>query len=82
MLWILTDGQRYDSIQVFNRILDDRDHSEPGYVESLVTGLAFRYRAAWTGSYQPFFFAAAALNALAVVAWWFADPRKPLGTTT
>jgi arylsulfatase A-like enzyme len=34
VLWILTDDQRYDSIQAFNRILHDRDHSELGYVES------------------------------------------------
>lgn len=33
-LFILTDDQRYDSIQAFNRILHDRDHSELGYVES------------------------------------------------
>ncbi len=34
VLWILTDDQRYDSIQAFNRILHDRDESELGYVES------------------------------------------------
>lgn len=34
VLWILTDDQRYDSIQEFNRILHDRDHSQLGYVES------------------------------------------------
>lgn len=34
VLWVLTDDQRYDSIQAFNRILHDRDHSELGYVES------------------------------------------------
>jgi arylsulfatase A-like enzyme len=34
VLWILTDDQRYDSIQAFNRILHDRDHSSFGYVES------------------------------------------------
>lgn len=41
VLWILTDDQRYDSIQTFNRILHDREHSELGYVESPnVDGLA------------------------------------------
>jgi len=34
VLWILTDDQRYDSIQAFNRILHKRDHSALGYVES------------------------------------------------
>ena len=34
VLWIVTDDQRYDSIQTFNRILNNRDHSEIGYVES------------------------------------------------
>ena len=34
VLWVLTDDQRYDSIQAFNRILHQRDHSELGYVES------------------------------------------------
>ena len=34
VLWILTDDQRYDSIGAFNRILQGRDHSELGYVES------------------------------------------------
>ncbi len=31
ILWILTDDQRYDSIQAFNRILHGRDESELGY---------------------------------------------------
>ncbi len=34
VLWILTDDQRYDSIQAFNQMLHGRDHSELGYVES------------------------------------------------
>ncbi len=34
ILWILTDDQRYDSIQAFNRMLHGRDESELGYVES------------------------------------------------
>ena len=34
VLWLLTDDQRYDSIRAFNRILNQREHSELGYVES------------------------------------------------
>ncbi|MEM9079706.1 MAG: sulfatase-like hydrolase/transferase [Verrucomicrobiota bacterium] len=34
VLWIVTDDQRYDSIRAFNRILDGREMSELGYVES------------------------------------------------
>lgn len=34
VLWIVTDDQRYDSIRAFNRIIDGRDHSDLGYVES------------------------------------------------
>jgi arylsulfatase A-like enzyme len=34
VLWIVTDDQRYDSIQAFNRMLHDRDHSKLGPVES------------------------------------------------
>lgn len=34
VLWIVTDDQRHDSIQAFNRILYDRNHSALGYVES------------------------------------------------
>ncbi|QEG24251.1 sulfatase-like hydrolase/transferase [Mariniblastus fucicola] len=34
VLWIVTDDQRYDSVQEFNRILHDRDHSALGHVES------------------------------------------------
>ncbi|MEM6550654.1 MAG: sulfatase-like hydrolase/transferase [Planctomycetota bacterium] len=34
ILYIITDDQRYDSIQAFNRILHGRDHSALGYVES------------------------------------------------
>ncbi|MEM0915204.1 MAG: sulfatase-like hydrolase/transferase [Planctomycetota bacterium] len=34
VLYIITDDQRYDSIQAFNRILHGRDHSALGYVES------------------------------------------------
>ncbi|MBK1833833.1 sulfatase-like hydrolase/transferase [Roseibacillus ishigakijimensis] len=34
VLWIVTDDQRYDSIRAFNRIIDGREHSALGYVES------------------------------------------------
>lgn len=34
VLFLLTDDQRYDSIQAFNRMLHGRDHSALGYVES------------------------------------------------
>lgn len=34
VLWVVTDDQRYDSIQAFNQMLHDRDHSELGPVES------------------------------------------------
>ena len=34
VLWILTDDQRYDAIRAFNKILDNREMSELGYVES------------------------------------------------
>lgn len=34
VLWLLTDDQRYDSINAFNRMLHNREHSELGYVES------------------------------------------------
>ncbi|MEM9418074.1 MAG: sulfatase-like hydrolase/transferase [Planctomycetota bacterium] len=34
ILYLITDDQRYDSIQAFNRILHGRDHSALGYVES------------------------------------------------
>ncbi|MEM9079707.1 MAG: sulfatase-like hydrolase/transferase [Verrucomicrobiota bacterium] len=34
ILWIVTDDQRYDSIRAFNRLIDGREMSELGYVES------------------------------------------------
>ena len=34
VLWILTDDHRYDSIRAFNRMLNGREMSELGYVES------------------------------------------------
>jgi MFS transporter, ACS family, glucarate transporter len=49
-----------------------------GNLGSFVTGLAFPYLAAWTGSYVPFFYVAAALNAAAILVWQFIDPRRSL----
>lgn len=34
ILWVVTDDQRYDSIRAFNQMLQDREMSELGYVES------------------------------------------------
>ncbi|MDG1805472.1 sulfatase-like hydrolase/transferase [Flavicella sp.] len=34
ILWVLTDDQRYDAINAFNRILHNRENSALGYVES------------------------------------------------
>jgi len=34
VLWILTDDQRYDAIQAFNKMLHNREEGELGYVES------------------------------------------------
>ncbi len=34
ILWVLTDDQRYDAIRAFNKILDGREMSALGYVES------------------------------------------------
>jgi ACS family glucarate transporter-like MFS transporter len=50
-----------------------------GNLGSFVTALAFPYLAAWTGSYEPFFFIAAGLNILGAVVWTIIDPRRPLG---
>jgi ACS family glucarate transporter-like MFS transporter len=49
-----------------------------GNIGSFVTGLAFPYLAAWTGSYNPFFFVAAGLNVLAVFLWFRIKPQKRL----
>jgi ACS family glucarate transporter-like MFS transporter len=49
-----------------------------GNIGSFVTGLAFPYLAAWTGSYVPFFYVAAVLNVAAIVAWQFIEPRRSL----
>ena len=49
-----------------------------GNIGSFVTALAFPYLAMLTGSYTPFFFVAAALNAMAIFVWLIADPRRSL----
>ena len=49
-----------------------------GNLGSFVTALAFPYLAVWTGSNEPFFYTAAALNLAAIVVWLFVDPRQPL----
>jgi ACS family glucarate transporter-like MFS transporter len=51
-----------------------------GNIGSFVTGLAFPYLAAWTGSHLPFFYVAAGLNAAAIVVWLFIEPRRSLET--
>jgi ACS family glucarate transporter-like MFS transporter len=49
-----------------------------GNIGSFVTGLAFPYLQAWTGSVVPFFFVGAGLNLLAVVLWTFVRPDRGL----
>ena len=49
-----------------------------GNLGSFVTSLAFPYLLAWTGTRTTFFFVGAALNALAIAAWSFARPDRPL----
>ncbi len=49
-----------------------------GNIGSFVTGLAFPYLQAWTGSVVPFFFVGAGLNILAAVLWTFIRPDKGL----
>lgn len=49
-----------------------------GNLGSFVTALAFPYLQAWTGSTTPFFFIAAGLNIVAIVAWLAARPDRPL----
>ena len=49
-----------------------------GNIGSFVTGLAFPYLAAWSGSYLPFFFVAAGLNIAAIAAWYLVDPQQPV----
>ncbi len=49
-----------------------------GNLGSFVTAIAFPYLAKWTGSYAPFFFIAAGLNAAAIGVWLLLDPRHTL----
>ena len=49
-----------------------------GNLGSFVTGLAFPYLQAWTGSVVPFFFVGAGLNLLAVLLWAFVRPDRRL----
>jgi len=49
-----------------------------GNLGSFLTGLAFAYLQAWTGSVVPFFFVGAGLNLLAVVLWTLVRPEKGL----
>ena len=49
-----------------------------GNLGSFVTGLAFPYLYAWTGSTTPFFFVGAALNLMAIGAWLLTRPDRPL----
>jgi ACS family glucarate transporter-like MFS transporter len=49
-----------------------------GNIGSFVTALAFPYLSKWTGSYTPFFFVAAGLNAAAIAVWLLLDPRRTL----
>ncbi|QDU91385.1 putative sulfoacetate transporter SauU [Pirellulimonas nuda] len=49
-----------------------------GNIGAFVTSLAFPYLKEWTGSTLPFFYLAAAMNALAIVLWTQADPEKTL----
>jgi len=49
-----------------------------GNIGSFVTGLAFPYLRAWTGSVVPFFFVGAGLSVLAVLLWAFIRPDREL----
>ena len=49
-----------------------------GNIGAFVTSLAFPYLLKWTGSPLPFFYVAAALNAVAIRMWFLIDPTSPL----
>ena len=49
-----------------------------GNLGSFGTTLAFPYFYAWTGTHEPFFYGAAALNLLAIGAWLLIKPDVPL----
>ncbi len=49
-----------------------------GNLGAFLTALAFPYLRDWTGSTAPFFVVGAALNVLAIFAWSFTRPDRPL----
>jgi ACS family glucarate transporter-like MFS transporter len=49
-----------------------------GNIGSFVTGLAYPYLNAWTGSDSTYFYLAAVLNVLAIFAWMMIKPEKTL----
>jgi ACS family glucarate transporter-like MFS transporter len=49
-----------------------------GNIGSFITALAFPYLKTWTGSYEPYFYVAAAFNAMAIGAWMLIRPDKTL----
>lgn len=49
-----------------------------GNIGSFVTGLAFPYLYAWTGSVEPFFFIGAGLNVVAIILWLQTNPEKSI----
>jgi ACS family glucarate transporter-like MFS transporter len=50
-----------------------------GNLMSAISVLAFPYLIAWTGSDKSFFYIATIMNFLAIIAWFFMKPEKPLG---
>ncbi len=49
-----------------------------GNLMSAISVLAFPYLIAWTGSDKTFFYIAAIMNFMAIIAWLFMKPNKPL----
>jgi ACS family glucarate transporter-like MFS transporter len=49
-----------------------------GNLGAFSTALAFPYLLDWTGSSDPFFFVAACLGIVAIIAWLFMDSTKPI----
>ncbi len=49
-----------------------------GNIGSFITALAFPYLLSWTGSEVPFFFLAASLSLVSIVAWFGMDPVRSL----
>ena len=50
-----------------------------GNIGSFVTGLAFPYLLAWTGSPDLFFYVGAGLNVLAIFVWLWVKPDRYVG---